>query len=183
METSLRTKADLLHAKDAQSRYAAFQELLTLAKKTVDWAYDVWDELKELSHTGNNHQRTIAVQLLCELAQSDPQNKILKDFDALLAVTRDERTVTARHSLQALWKVGRVGKKHLKLVLDGYALRFEECGLEKNGTMFRSDICSALKKLFDATLDKKIQETALALIETEADPKYRKKYASVWKTK
>jgi lipopolysaccharide biosynthesis regulator YciM len=183
MNANLRTKADLLHSKDANVRYAAFQELLTLAKSPVDWAYDVWDELKEMMRNGDNHQRTIAVQFLCELAQSDPKNKMLKDFDGLLAVTRDERTVTARHSLQALWKVGRVGKKQLQLVLDGYALRFKECATEKNGTLFRSDISMALKKLFDVTADIKIQETALVFIETETDPKYRKKYASVWKTK
>ena len=183
MEPNLRKKADLLHSKDANARYAAFQELVTLANSPVDWAFDVWDDLKELTYKGDNHQRTIAVQLLCELAQSDPKNKMLKDFDALLAVTRDERTVTARHSLQSLWKIGCVGKKHLKLVLDGYALRFEECATEKASTLFRSDISIALKKLFDATADKKIQETALALIETEAAPKYRKKYTSVWKIK
>ncbi len=183
MNADLRTKADLLHSKDANVRYAAFQELLTLAKSPVDWAYDVWDELKEMTRNGDNHQRTIAVQFLSELAQSDPKNKMLKDFDVLLAVTRDERTVTARHSLQALWKIGRVNKKYLQLVLGGYTLRFKECATEKNGTLFRYDICVALKKLFDAVPDKKIQETALAFIETETDPKYRKKYASVWKTK
>jgi len=39
----------------------------------------------------------------------------------------------------------------------------------------------ALKKLFDESQDEKVRETALALIETETDLKYRKKYAAVWK--
>ena len=183
MEADLRAKADRLHSKDAEARYAAFQELLALAKSPVDWAYDVWDELITMTRKGDNHQRTIAVQLLCELAKSDPENRMLKDFDLLLAVTRDEKFVTARHSLQALWKIGRAGKKQLKLTLDGYALRFNECGAEKNCTLIRYDIGAALKKLFDAVKDDKVKELALALIETEADLKYRKKYASVWKTK
>ena len=183
MEPLLRSKADLLHSNDADVRYAAFQELLALARNPVDWAYEVWDELKEMTRKGDNHQRTIAVQLLCELAKSDPKNKMLKDFDTLLAVTRDEKFVTARHSLQALWKIGKVGKKQLKLVLDGYALRFNDCAAEKNCTLIRYDISMALKKLFDEVKDEKVRETGLALIETETDLKYRKKYATAWKGK
>jgi len=181
MEPRLRSKVDLLHSKDAEARYAAFQELLAIARNPVDWSYEVWGELKEMTRKGDNHQRAIAVQLLCELARSDPKNKMLKDFDALLAVTRDEKFVTARHSLQALWKIGRVGKKQLEIVLDGYALRFNECAAEKNCTLIRYDISVALKKLFDESQDEKVRETALALIETETDLKYRKKYAAVWK--
>ncbi len=181
MESGLRLKADLLHSKDAEARYAAFQELLTLAKSPVDWAYDVWDELITLTRKGDNHQRAIAVQLLCELAKSDPKNRMPKDFDALLAVTRDEKFVTARHSLQALWKIGRAGKKHLKLVVDGYELRFNECSAEKNCTLIRYDIIQGLRKLYDAIGDGKVREKALELIETEQDPKYRKKYTSLWR--
>ena len=71
MELRLRSKVDLLHLEDAEARYAAFQELLALARSPVDWAYEVWDELKELTRKGDNHQRTIALQLLCELASAD----------------------------------------------------------------------------------------------------------------
>jgi len=46
---------------------------------------------------------------------------MLKDFNALFAVTRDERFVTARHSLQAIWKVGAAGKKQQKIVVDRLA--------------------------------------------------------------
>ena len=78
--------------------------------KPVDWAYDLWNEVVEnLSHK-DNHNRAIAAQVLCNLAKSDPEGRILKDFDTLLAVTRDARFVTARHCLQALWKVGAAGK-------------------------------------------------------------------------
>ncbi len=183
MNEDLRTQADLLHSKDAQARYAAFQELLALAKSPVDWAYDVWDELITMTSQGDNHQRTIAVQLLCELANSDPKNRMLKDFDKLLAVTRDEKFVTARHSLQALWKIGRVGPKHLQRVLDGYTLRFNECSAEKNCTLIRYDIIESLGKLYDVKPDETIRAQVQALIATETDEKYRKKYASVWQKK
>jgi len=96
-------------------------------------------------------------------------------------VTRDEKFVTARHCLQSLWKVGLAGKKQQKLVVDGLEMRFHECISEKNCTIIRYDIIVDLRNLYDAVGDAKIKEKALALIETEADIKYRKKYATVWK--
>jgi hypothetical protein len=43
--------------------------------------------------------RAIAAQVLCNLAKSDPKNRMAKDFQALLNVTKDERFVTARRVL------------------------------------------------------------------------------------
>ena len=43
--------------------------------------------------------------MLANLTKSDPEKRILKDFDALLSVTKDERFVTARHTMQSIWKV------------------------------------------------------------------------------
>src|SRR4029453_7427367 len=107
----------------------------------------------------------------------------LKDFDALLAVTKDERFVTARHCLQSLWKVGAVGKGPQKKLVDGLAGRFKECITEKNCTLIRYDIIRSLRNLYDTVKDETLREKALELIETEEDLKYRKKYASVWRVR
>ena len=161
----------------------AFCYILEATDKPVDWAYDVWDEMvKNLSHT-DNHNRAIAAQILCNLAKSDPKHRILKDFDALLAVTKDERFVTARHCLQALWKVGAAGKQQQKKLVDGLAGRFQECLTEKNCTLIRYDILQGLRKLYDTVKDEELREKALELIETEEDLKYRKKYASLWRVR
>jgi hypothetical protein len=106
---------------------------------------------------------------------------MLKDFDALLAVTRDERFVTARHTLQAIWKIGATGNKQQKMVVDRLAGRFNDCVAEKNSTLIRYDIIQGLRNLYDAVKDEKVREVALELIESEEDLKYRKKYAGVWK--
>lgn len=108
---------------------------------------------------------------------------MLKDFAALLAVTRDERFVTARHCLQALWKVGAAGYKQRKRLVDGLTRRFAECAAEKNGTLIRYDILQGPRNLYDAAPDEKIKGRALALIEAEPDLKYRKKYAGLWKSR
>jgi hypothetical protein len=172
-----------LFSEDREIQNSAFFYILDVTDKPVDWAYDVWDDLLAGLRHKDNHVRAIAAQVLCNLVKSDPENRILKDFNALLAVTKDERFVTARHCMQALWKVGTVGKKQQELLVDGLAGRFKECITEKNCTLIRSDILQSLRNLYDEVKDGKIKEKALELIETEADPKYRKKYASLWKAR
>ena len=185
MDIITRTKLDNLWSEDRELQNKAFFYILEATDKPVDWAYDVWDEMVEnLSHK-DNHKRAIAAQILSNLAKSDPKNRMLRDFDALLAVTKDERFVTARHCLQSLWKVGAAGKKQQKILIDGLEHRFKGCITEKNCTLIRYDIIQSLRNLYDAAAvkDEKIKEKALELIETEEDLKYRKKYASVWRSR
>ena len=126
--------------------------------------------------------KVTSIQLLCNLAKSDPQQRILRDFDALLPVTKDERFVTARHCLQALWKVGAAGRAQQARLVDGLETRFFECITEKNWTLIRYDIIQSLRNIYDAVPDETVKAKALALIETEDESKYRKKYAGVWKS-
>jgi len=104
LNETLRTNLDNLWSADRQPQNTSFSYVLGLTDRPVEWAYEVWNELVEnLSHK-DNHNRAIAAQVLCNLAKSDPQNRMLKDLPALLAVTRDERFVTARHCMQAVKK-------------------------------------------------------------------------------
>ncbi|HLF73785.1 MAG TPA: hypothetical protein VI524_05545 [Anaerolineales bacterium] len=181
MDRAIRTRIGNLWSEDRELQNKAFGQILKLTDKPVDWAYEAWDELlANLTHK-DNHNRAIAAQVLCNLAKSDPKNRMLRDFDRLLAVTRDERFVTARHCLQALWKVGAAGSRQRKVYLEGLERRFKECVTEKNGTLIRYDILQSFRNVYDAVEDEKIKEKALQLIETEEDPKYRRKYATLWK--
>jgi hypothetical protein len=183
MDEAIKAHMANIHSGDRDAQGHAYRSLLEATDGPVGWAYESWDELvRTLTHK-DNHQRAIAAQVLCNLARSDPEERILKDFDALLAVTRDERFVTARHCLLSLWKVGAAGKKQQKRLVDGLAGRFAECIAEKNCTLIRFDIIQGLRKLYDEVKDETIREKALALIETEEDLKYRKKYASEWRIK
>jgi hypothetical protein len=179
MDESTRKTLDALWSEDRQLQNQAFMDTLNLTDKPVDWAYEIWDEiLGNLSHE-DNHNRAIAAQVLCNLAKSDPKFRMARDFNALLAVTRDERFVTARHCMQSLWKVGVAGKKQQKMLMEGLASRFEECAAEKNCTLIRYDIIQSLRNVYDEIKDEKIREKALELIDTEGDLKYRKKYSSL----
>ncbi len=181
MNEITRTNLDNLHSEDRELQNKAFFYILDATNIPVDWAYEGWDELVETLSHKDNHQRAIAAQVLCNLAKSDPDKRMLKDFDALLAVTKDERFVTARHCMQSMWKVGAAGTEQRKKLVDGLAGRFNECIAEKNCTLIRYDIIQGFRNLYEEIKDEKIKEKALELIETEKDIKYRKKYASLWR--
>jgi hypothetical protein len=176
-----RASMDSLKSDDKSSQDRAFESLSAMTEAPVDWAYDVWDELLGLIAKGDNRQRAIAGQVLCNLAKSDPKERMVKDTAALLALTRDERFVTARHCLLSLWKIAIVGARQRMAVVDGLVKRFKECGAEKNGTLIRYDIQCTLRRVYDAEPDEKLRATAEGLIALEEDAKYRKKYATAWR--
>jgi hypothetical protein len=181
MDEITQTHLNNLRSKDRALQNDAFSFMMAATEKPVDWAYDVWDDLIDGLSDKDNHVRAISAQVLCNLARSDPEKRMLQDFAALLAVTKDERFVTARHCLQALWKVGLAGEDQQKLLVEGLESRYHECVTEKNGTLIRYDIIQDLRNLYDEVPDETIREKALALIELEEDSKYRQKYAKVWK--
>jgi hypothetical protein len=180
---SIPSNLEKLWCDDRDRQGQAFKQVLEITEQPVDWAYGIWDELLQRVRDKNNRNRSIAAQLLCNLAKSDPSHRLLKDFPALSDVVADQRFVTARHALQSMWKVGCVGKKHQDLVVSALENRFADCVTHKNSTLIRYDIIECLRKLYDATLADDVQRRAKALIELESDPKYKKKYSTLWPKK
>lgn len=167
-------------AKDKQESYEAYLYILRATEKQVDWAYEVWDDLLEGLTDKDNHQRSRAAQYLANLAKSDPENRMLTDLPRLWEVTKDEKFVTARHSLQSFWKVGLGGAEQRDKVMDYMVYRFKTTN-EKNYTLIRFDILQNIKNLYDQLNDEDIKQTAMDLIETVEGDKYKKKYKSVWR--
>ncbi|WP_248961979.1 hypothetical protein [Sphaerisporangium perillae] len=170
-----------LWSKDRERQNAAYEQTMKATGDPVAWAYAVWDEVVgNLAHE-DNHNRAIAAQILCNLALSDPEERILGDLGALIEVTGDKRFVTARHCLQSLWKIGLAGTTRRTALLGALVARFGDCEPEKNCTLIRNDIIVGLRNLHKATGDERIERQAMALIETEDDTKYRSKYAKSWR--
>src|SRR4051794_39324956 len=155
-----RTSMNDLKSTDKKSQDRAFTSLTEMTNAPVDWAYEVWDDLLRLVAVGDNRQRSIAGQVLCNLAKSDPKERMVKDAAALLALTKDERFVTARHCLLSLWMVAIVGARQRKAVVDGLVRRFKECAAEKNGTLIRYDIQCTLRRVYDAEPDEQLRAKA-----------------------
>jgi hypothetical protein len=181
MNAAIRKHIENVRSSDGHAQNAAFLALMKASDRRVDWAYEVWDDLIEMLTDRDNHVRAIGAQVLCNLARSDPEGRMLKDFARVLAVTRDERFVTARHTIQAIWKVGLGGEKQRKLLLEGLGRRYKECAKERNRTLTRYDINVSLGNLYDAVKDDDLKKRVLEWNETEPDAMYRKKYATVWR--
>ena len=169
-----------LHSSDKDRQNQAFTFFMKATAEPVDWAYDVWDSLANTLTDEDNRRRAIAAQVLCNLAKSGPKGKMRKTLGSLLAVTKDERFVTARHCMQAIWKAGAVNNDLRQQLIDGLAVRFTECAAEKNPTLIRYDIIVVLCQLFHHARDESIRLPAQAWIATEPDGKYRKQYSPVW---
>ena len=181
MDKTIRTNLDNIHSDDGQIQFQAYDYLMKETEKSVDWAYEAWDELVDGFTHKDNHVRAITSQILTHLAKSDPKGRIFKDFDKLLNVTKDERFVTARHCMQSLWKVAVVGKKQQDVYMDGLSRRFKECVTEKNGKLIRYDILVSMRNVYNEVKDEFIREKALILIASEKDVKNQKKCAGLWK--
>jgi hypothetical protein len=183
MEPVIRAHLEDVRSGDKDRQNTAFSQLMAATETPVSWAYEAWDELVSLLAHPNNRTRAIAAQVLCNLAKSDPDVRMVEDLDALLAVTKDERFVTARHCLQSLWKVGSAGPRQRERLLNGLETRFHECSEEKNCTLIRFDIIQSLERVYGQTADETVRDRALTLIDAEPDAKYRKKYARVWRAR
>lgn len=164
-----------------EEKYQSFEDIMNATTEKVDWAYEVWDELVAGLASKDNHQRSRSAQYLSHLAISDPEKRIVSDFPKLWAVTYDEHFVTARHTLQAIWRVGLAGKEQLNMVMEHLERRFYDGTNEKNYTLTRNDIIQDLRHLYDQLGDENIKATALKLIGTVDDPKYQKKYAKIFR--
>lgn len=181
MDHTIQNHFENLNSEDKNEQYEAFNHIIAATNDEVDWAYEVWDELVAGLSSTNNHKRSRYAQFLSGLAKSDPEQRIMNDFPALWQVTKDEKFVTARHALQAIWKVGLAGPEQQALVIHHLTDRFKNCNDEKNYTLIRFDIIQDLHNLYDEVKDDNIKGLAKKLIEMEEDSKYQKKYAKVWK--
>ncbi|KMJ55283.1 hypothetical protein AB685_28075 [Bacillus sp. LL01] len=170
-----------LESLDKQAQYEAYQHLIEVTRHEVDWAYEVWDELKGDLTNKDAHKRSRAAQFLSHLAISDPERRIIDDFPKVWTVTKDPKFVTARHSLQSIWRIALAGPERKELVMTHLVDRFKGCLDEKNYTLIRFDIQQNFRHLYDQLGDEELKHIALELIEIVEEAKYQKKYKTVWK--
>ncbi len=161
--------------------FEALEALFSLTEGPVDWAYDAWPGLVQDLGSADNHRRSVAGAMLCRLAISDPEHRILKLMPLLERTIRDERFVTARHVLQGLWRAGVPGTSHADTVIDALERRFADSAPEKSGSLVRTDILECLGKLARFGQAARIDGTARSLIDTEPDTGAQAKLRAAWR--
>jgi hypothetical protein len=165
---------------DRDRAYEALRTLFRMTEQPVDWAYDVWPDLLDDLSAREGSTRAFAAQMLARLAISDPDGRMLNDFPRLASVMNDEKTVTARHTLQSLWRIGRAGAAQRELVVSAMVARFEGCADEKGARLVRRDVVAALGRLWRATAEASVRERADALVDAEPSEEERKKQRAAW---
>lgn len=145
MDNIMKTYFENLEANDKSLQLEAFENIINAIKVKVDWAYEVWDQLIEWLTDPDNHKRARAAQFLAGLAISDSDKRMLHDFPLLWEVTKDTKFVTARHSLQSIWKVGLAGREQREMVINHFIERFKNGMNEKHYTLNRFDMIVGLK--------------------------------------
>jgi hypothetical protein len=171
---------DVIEGPDPAKRTRAYSELMDLTEGVFDVAGQ-WDRVAAYMDSKDNHLRSIGGQLLCGLAKSDPEGYLFMYFDGIKRLTKDPMFVTARHVLQASYRIGLAGPKYRKLILDFYEERYDDCAAERNASLIRFDILVCMKKLYDAKRDPALAERARQRIMTVSSDTDRTKYRKVWK--
>jgi hypothetical protein len=183
MDKQVRKHIDDLSSTDDQTRLRALQTLLKLTETPVDWVYEVWDILLEKLENDNSYQRSIGIMLLCNLAKSDHEDRLKTSLDRLLAHTKDEKFITSRQCIQNIWKAAVTTRANREKALKHLEKRFVECEQEKHYNLLRQDVIHSFVMLNQHAEDPKLLARALALVEKEPNPKYRKQYEALLKMK
>jgi hypothetical protein len=183
MTSKVRALLKARQSGDAKVSYDALQQLFAMSEQPVRWAYEVWDDLVNQLKNGDNHERAFAAQMLSRLAISDPETRIFKVMPALEDVMRDERFVTARHTIQSLWRAGIPTSKHTAAVVRALTRLYGDCPAHKNAALIRCDLVETLAKLGDAVGRERIEKSVDQLLSSETDAKACKKQLAIWRRK
>jgi hypothetical protein len=160
-----------LRSKDDRIRFGALQTALKATDKSVDWVYDVWDDLIKLLADENSYQRSIAAMLLCNLAKSDSAGRLDKSLTQLLQLTTDEKFVTSRQTIQNIWKVAVASNALTRKVVAHLKAQYESCKNDKHYNLLRMDILQSLRNVYDYNRNDSLRNDAMKLIEKETEPK------------
>ena len=114
------------------------------------------------------------MSLFCNLSRSDSQKRIVEVLPQLLALTEDEKFITRRQTMQALWKIAWFDPELLGPIVNQYVERFSSCVNEEHANLMQRDIVQALLTLAEMRNDSELSNKVNQLIESEPDPKARK---------
>ena len=179
MEENIRQMVADLSEKDDNIRYEAFRRLMSITEEPVPWIYEVWDELAAKFDSDNSYQRSIAMNLFCNLSRCDSEKRIHSILPRLLALTEDEKFITRRQTMQALWKVAWFQPETYEAVVAKYVERFSSCVNEEHPNLLQRDIIQALLTLSDLRNDYELAAKVDSLIQSEPDAKARKGLTAV----
>jgi hypothetical protein len=161
-------------AKDDVYRFNCFQVLYQISQEQPHALYPEWNYFVELLDSDNSYHRSIAAQLIANLAQADAENRLEGFFDRYFALLDDEKIITARQFAQHVGRIARA-KPHLQARVAERLLAVDQTHhTESRKDLLKGDIIAAFDEFFADSPD---QERILAFVEQQlasSSPKTRK---------
>ncbi len=170
-----------IYATHPKIQRESYLTLLTITEEPVAWTYEILDELFETLRHKDAYIRSIAGQLIANLAKSDPDKKLFEKIHLLFEASKDKKSLKSRNILLSLWKVGIVSAEHKEKIIEWFEKQYQACSKDKNRESIRFDIVCGLRKMYDDCREPSIQTKAMELINLEQDQRAKLKYLSVWR--
>jgi len=168
-------------SKEGKERLKALNQLLKITENKVEWFEEKYDELVEKLNNENSYQRSIGIMLLCNLAKSDKNDKILSILPEIISHTRDEKFITARQCIQNIWKIAITNPQSGMEIMNHLKEQYMSCKNDKHYNLIRQDIIQSLYTIYCHNINEDLKADILNLIEREEDEKYKKKYLQIVK--
>jgi hypothetical protein len=88
-----------------EERYPAFQVVLIVSEQQPAALYPAWKQFESMLGSQNSYFRSIALQVIANLAKADTENHFEKIFDSYFNVLRSNKTITAIYATNNAWKI------------------------------------------------------------------------------
>lgn len=163
-----------LTARDRQKQTDSYNRLLEITQEPVVWSYDYWDKLEQDLSSTNGNDQLRAVELLSNLAISDPKRRMFETFDKIKQVTESDTATTQREAMTYIWRIALAGKKQQDMVEEYLLKRYHNEKNEKLTKMLKTNILVSLKKIALSINDEDFSERLEILINEETDLKQYK---------
>jgi hypothetical protein len=151
-------------AKDEVYRYNCFQVLYRLSEEQPEVLYPEWDYFTGLLDSDNSYHRSIAGQLLANLACADSEGHIKATFDRLFALLDDDKIVPARQFAQHVGRIARAKPELHARITEQLLAVGETHHTESRKDLLKGDVVAAFDEFFADSPD---QQRILAFVERQ----------------
>jgi hypothetical protein len=162
----------VLSKNDAVRQYS-FQALNLLSKKHPERLYGEWDFFADLILKGNSFHKYIAIYIIANLTEADPENKFEKLFDTYYGLLGDKSVIPAAHVAANAGKIA-LAKPELQLEITNRLLDIDAT-VQRHKDLVKASAIEAFEAYFEKSKDqKRIIEFVKAQLNCES-PKTREK--------
>jgi hypothetical protein len=160
-------------SKNDATRQHSFQALNFLSEKHPERLYGKWDFFADLIREGNSFHKYIAIWIIANLTEADPENKFEKLFDDYYGLLGDKSVIPAAHVAAKSGKIA-LAKPELQSEITNRLLDIDAT-VQKHRDLVKASAIEAFEAYFEKSRDQtRIIEFVKAQLNCES-PKTREK--------